>query len=431
MKKLSSKEILVIGFALFAMFFGAGNLIFPPSIGLGAGAKWKAALLGFSLTGIGLPILGVLSVTISGGSIDSLLSKVGPRFAIVFSITIIILIGPLLATPRTGATAYELGIKPFFPSISPLISSIIFFGITLFLTINPTNIVDVIGKFLTPILLIMISTIIFKGISIPIGIPIDTQISQPFSIGFGDGYQTMDLLAAIVFGSIIVDDIKNRGITDKDEQFKIVAKTGLIAATGLGIVYGGLLYLGATGSSVFPPDMEKVALTTNITNTILGSWGEVVLGLCVYSACLTTSVGLTATIGHFFNKISKDKIKYETIVIISTIISITISNIGVESIITFADPILKIVYPIAIVLVIINVFDNLIENKRIYLGATIGTFCVSLIDGLSAMGINTSYISKVVQTFPFADSGFGWMLPAILGIILTHLITKIKENAPV
>ncbi|HLR35766.1 MAG TPA: branched-chain amino acid transport system II carrier protein [Tissierellales bacterium] len=431
MKKLSSKEILVIGFALFAMFFGAGNLIFPPSIGLGAGTKWKAALLGFSLTGIGLPILGVLSVTISGGSIDSLLSKVGPRFAIVFSITIIILIGPLLATPRTGATAYELGIKPFFPSISPLISSIIFFGITLFLTINPTNIVDVIGKFLTPILLIMISTIIFKGISIPIGIPIDTQISQPFSIGFGDGYQTMDLLAAIVFGSIIVDDIKNRGITDKDEQFKIVAKTGLIAATGLGIVYGGLLYLGATGSSVFPPDMEKVALTTNITNTILGSWGEVVLGLCVYSACLTTSVGLTATIGHFFNKISKDKIKYETIVIISTIISITISNIGVESIITFADPILKIVYPIAIVLVIINVFDNLIENKRIYLGATIGTFCVSLVDGLSAMGINTSYISKVVQTFPFADSGFGWMLPAILGIILTHLITKIKENAPV
>lgn len=189
--------------------------------------------------------------------------------------------------------------------------------------------------------------------------------------------------------------------------------------------------MGATGSSVFPPDMEKVALTTSITNTILGSWGEVVLGLCVYSACLTTSVGLTATIGHFFNKISKDKIKYETVVILSTIMSITISNIGVESIITFADPILKIVYPIAIVLVIINVFDNLIENKRIYLGATIGTFCVSLIDGLSAMGINTSYISKVVQTLPFADSGFGWMLPAILGIILTHLITKIKENAPV
>src|SRR5699024_7886645 len=146
MKKLSSKEILVIGFALFAMFFGAGNLIFPPSIGLGAGTKWKAALLGFSLTGIGLPILGVLSVTISGGSIDSLLSKVGPRFAIVFSITIIILIGPLLATPRTGATAYELGIKPFFPSISPLISSIIFFGLTLFLTIKPSSIVDVIGK---------------------------------------------------------------------------------------------------------------------------------------------------------------------------------------------------------------------------------------------------------------------------------------------
>ena len=428
MKKLSSKEILVIGFALFAMFFGAGNLIFPPSIGLGAGEKWKAALLGFSLTGIGLPILGVLSVTISGGSIDSLLNKVGPKFSIVFGILIVILIGPLLATPRTGATAYELGIKPLFPSMTPFISSIIFFGLTLFLTIKPSSIVDVIGKFLTPILLIMISTIIFKGISNPIGVPIGTKMSQPFSIGFGEGYQTMDLLAAIVFGSIIVDDIKNRGITAKKEQFKVVAKTGFITAIGLGIVYGGLLYLGATGSSVFPQDMEKVSLTTNITNIVLGSLGEIVLSICVYSACLTTSIGLTATMGHFFNKVSKGKLKYKTIVIISTIISIIISNTGVESIITFADPILKIVYPIAIVLVIINVFDNLIENKRIYLGATIGTFCVSLVDGLSAMGINTSFIGKIVQTLPFADSGFAWMLPAVLGIILAHLITKIKEN---
>lgn len=429
MKKLNSKEILVIGFALFAMFFGAGNLIFPPSIGLLAGEKWKAALLGFSLTGIGLPILGVLSVAISGGSINSLLNKVGPKFALVFSILIMVLIGPLLAIPRTGATAFEIGIQPLFPSIGPVISSLIFFGLTLFLTISSTSIIDVIGKFLTPILLIMISTIIIKGILNPIGVPIDTNMTQPFSTGFGDGYQTMDLLAAIVFGGIIVDDIKNKGITEKNEQFKTIAKTGLIAGIGLGIVYGGLLYLGAAGSSVFPQGIEKVSLTTNITITILGHLGKIVLGICVYSACLTTSVGLTATVGHFFSNISKEKFNYKTIVIISTIVSIIISNIGVESIITFADPILKIVYPIAIILVIINVFDNLIENKKIYLGATIGTFCVSLVDGLSAMGVNTSFIGEFIQILPFADSGFGWIFPAILGIILTHLITKLKENA--
>ncbi len=429
MKKISFKEILIIGLALFAMFFGAGNLIFPPSIGLIAGEKWKAALLGFSLTGIGLPILGVLAVTVSGGSIQSLLNKVGPKFATFFSTLIIILIGPLLAIPRTGATAFELGIKPLFPSVHPILGSVIFFGLTLLFTIKSSDIIDVIGKFLTPILLIMISAIIIKGILTPIGMPVNTPIAKPFSIGFENGYQTMDLLAAVVFGSIIADDIKNKGIISKKEQFKTVAQTGLIAGVGLSIVYGGLLYLGATGSSVFTQGMEKVSLTTNIINILMGSFGEIILSLCVYSACITTSIGLTATVGQFFNDLSKDKISYKTIVIISTLISIVISNIGVESIVTFADPILKIVYPIAIVLVIINVFDNLIENKKIYIGATIGTFCVSLIDGLSAMGVNTSVVGDFVQNLPLADSGLGWLFPAILGILLTHLISQLKEKA--
>lgn len=429
MKKISFKEILIIGLALFAMFFGAGNLIFPPSIGLIAGEKWKAALLGFSLTGIGLPILGVLAVTVSGGSIQSLLNKVGPKFATFFSTLIIILIGPLLAIPRTGATAFELGIKPLFPSVHPILGSVIFFGLTLLFTIKSSDIIDVIGKFLTPILLTMISAIIIKGILTPIGMPVNTPIAKPFSIGFENGYQTMDLLAAVVFGSIIADDIKNKGIISKKEQFKTVAQTGLIAGVGLGIVYGGLLYLGATGSSVFTQGMEKVSLTTNIINILMGSFGEIILSLCVYSACITTSIGLTATVGQFFNDLSNDKISYKTIVIISTLISIVISNIGVENIVTFADPILKIVYPIAIVLVIINVFDNLIENKKIYIGATIGTFCVSLIDGLSAMGVNTSVVGDFVQNLPLADSGLGWLFPAILGILLTHLISQIKEKA--
>lgn len=429
MKKISFKEILIIGLALFAMFFGAGNLIFPPSIGLIAGEKWKAALLGFSLTGIGLPILGVLAVTVSGGSIQSLLNKVGPKFATFFSTLIIILIGPLLAIPRTGATAFELGIKPLFPSVHPILGSVIFFGLTLLLTIKSSDIIDVIGKFLTPILLTMISAIIIKGILTPIGMPVNTPIAKPFSIGFENGYQTMDLLAAVVFGSIIADDIKNKGIISKKEQFKTVAQTGLIAGVGLSIVYGGLLYLGATGSSVFTQGMEKVSLTTNIINILMGSFGEIILSLCVYSACITTSIGLTATVGQFFNDLSNDKISYKTIVIISTLISIVISNIGVENIVTFADPILKIVYPIAIVLVIINVFDNLIENKKIYIGATIGTFCVSLIDGLSAMGVNTSVVGDFVQNLPLADSGLGWLFPAILGILLTHLISQIKEKA--
>ncbi|MTI65295.1 MAG: branched-chain amino acid transport system II carrier protein [Firmicutes bacterium] len=429
MEKESNKDFIVIGFALFAMFFGAGNLIFPPSIGITAGDSWGASMIGFFLTGIGMPLLGILAVAISGGSIHSLVGKVGPRFGKIFGSLVIILIGPLVAIPRTGATAFEMGLNPNFPGINPIIGSVLFFSISLFLVIKPTGIVDRIGKILTPILLVMLSVTILKGILSPMGIPIDTGVTRSFSGGFTQGYQTMDLLGAIVFGSIVINSIKEKGYTKEKEQFKITAKAGLIAAFGLCIVYGGLLYLGATSSSVLPTDIEKTSLIVTIASSLLGNLGKVILGICVYCACLTTSVGLTATVGDYFSKLTDGKLSYRSIVIVTTLLSALISNIGVEKIVRFAGPVLTVIYPVAIVLVIINVFDNLIENKKVYLGAVLGTLGVSLIDGMSSVGVDTSFAGEFIKSLPLSSYGFAWLLPAILGFIIADILVKVKEKS--
>lgn len=426
--KKENKDFLVIGLALFAMFFGAGNLIFPPSIGLQAGENWFAAMMGFYLTGIGMPLLGILAISKAGGTIEGLAGKVGSKFSKVFGSVAVLILGPLLGVPRTGATTYEMGIKPIFSDVSPVLVSIVFFSVTLFFVIKPSGIIDRIGKLLTPILLIMLSVIIYKGVTAPMGTPIDTGMLKPFSTGFTEGYQTMDAIVSILIGGIVIASLKEKGYEDKRQQFKLTAKAGILAATGLAIVYGGLLYLGATGSSVFPQDIVKTGLTVSIVTTILGEIGKAVLGICVSCACLTTSVGITATVGDYFSKITEGKLSYKSVVIASSIISAIVSNTGVEQIVKFAAPILAVIYPVALVLIIMNLFDNLIVNKRIYKGAVYGTLCISIIDGITALGVDIGIVKNIVAILPLGKQGFGWILPALIGIVIVNTLTKKNEE---
>lgn len=422
MKKFN--DILVIGLALFAMFFGAGNLIFPPYIGLLSGDKWFVSLVGFLLTGIGLPLVGIIVMAKNDGDFGKFAGKVGTKFSKILGVVIMLAIGPLLAIPRTGATTYEMGVKPIFPNVSPILAITIFFAISLYFVINPSSVIDKIGKILTPILLLMLSIIIVKGIISPIGTMQSTGIENPFSRAFSEGYQTMDALASIVFAGIVIGSVVAKGYKNKNEQIKLTFISALIAAVGLLLVYGGLMYLGATASKLYNQEIAKTTLTIGITERLLGNFGKVALGLAVAFACLTTSVGLTATAGEFFSKLTNNKISYKSVVILVTVFSAVVSNFGVEKIVKIAVPLLVTVYPVVIVLIALNLFDDFIKNKNAYKGAVYLTLFVSLVDGLSAIGVNLSGVQNILLRLPFAKAGFGWLLPAILGFLVSSVITS-------
>ncbi|MEJ8553290.1 branched-chain amino acid transport system II carrier protein [Tepidibacter sp. Z1-5] len=419
-----SKDIIVVGFALFAMFFGAGNLIFPPALGMQTGTSWVTGFLGFLLTGIGMPVLGIIAASKSGGSLSDLADKISPTFSKILGTIIVLAIGPLLAIPRTGATTFEMGIRPLFPQASPVLISIIFFGITLYLVMNPSSIVDNIGKILTPVLLISLLIIIVKGIINPIGVPVDIGTPNAFSKGFTEGYQTMDALGSVILAGIVINSLIQKGYTDIKDQVKLSTYAGLVAASGLAIIYGGLMYLGATSNTVFSSDITKTQLTISITERILGNTGKIIIGLAVSLACLTTSIGLTATCGQYFSKLSQGKLSYKSIVIGVATFSSVVSNFGVETIVKVAVPLLVTVYPIVIILIVMNIFDDYIPNKAAYTGAVYGALCVSLFDALSAMGMQILNINSIISKLPLASSGFAWLTPAILGSIIAMATMK-------
>ncbi len=423
--KKKNNDFIVLGLALFAMFFGAGNLLFPPALGLVSGKSWVICAVGFFITAIGMPLLGIIAGAKAGGSVDDIGNKVGKLFSKIFAAIIILSIGPLLAIPRTGATTYEMGVKPIFPNVSVVLVSAVFFALTLYFVIKPSKMIDKIAKILTPALLLMILLIIGKGILSPIGTPSVYMEGSAISKGFTDGYQTMDALASLVFGIVILNSIKDKGYTNVKDQVSITIKAGIVAALGLAIVYGGLIYLGASSSGTFPADIPMAQLLMSITDTLLGSFGKVALGIVVTLACLTTSIGLTATVGNFFSNLTKGKLSYNMVVIGTSLFSGIFACIGVDSIVSIAVPLLVTVYPVAIVLIIMASIDELMPPAS-YPGAVLGAFLISLNDGLGVLNIKLGFLNTLAYKMPFSSLGFGWILPALIGGFVSTFILKSK-----
>jgi LIVCS family branched-chain amino acid:cation transporter len=433
--KKETKDVLIIGAALFAMFFGAGNLIFPPAIGVVGGDHWVMSFLGFFITGICLPVLGVLAVSKAGGNINDLADKVGVKFATILGTVIVLAIGPLLAIPRTAATVYEIGIKPMF-SVHPLIVSIVYFSITLYFVIQPSGIVDKIGKILTPILLLVIGFIIYSGVSRPLGAPIATTLANPFSDGFLQGYQTMDTLGAILMGGIILTGIIEKGYLHRKEQLRMTTKAGIIAGSLLALVYGGLLYLGATISGSVAADMSKSALIMEITNRLLGESGQLVMAVAVSAACMTTSIALTAIVGTYFEKLSKGKLTYRLIVIVTCIFSAVMAAVGVEAIVQIAVPFLVLAYPVVIILIVFNLLDKFIPHPYAYKGGVAGAFAIGLLDALKTIEISSikqivmvlDPLYTLVGKLPLANMGFSWLIPSLVLALIGTSIGMARKN---
>ena len=427
--EIKRKDIIVCGFALFAIFFGAGNMIFPPYLGVEAGDRWFTAAIGFLLSDPVLPVLGVIVTARLGGRAIDLGKRVGWKFSAVISAICILIIGPFFAVPRTGATTHEMFIAPNLPSVPPLVTSVVFFGLTLYLVLNPGKVLDYIGQFLTPGLLLILAVITAVAIANPPAAAITTDTPELFKMSFKEGYQTMDALGASLMSGIVLTDLIRRGYTDDKSQVKASIQIGIIAFICLALVYGSLTYVGSTVSSMFTPDMDRTAILLGTVETLLGGVGKFLLGLGVALACLTTSTGLTSTCGNFFEDVTDGKLKYKQIVVVATVIAFAISLIGVEGIIKIAVPVLTAVFPIVIFLILASIFDFQIKYNGVFIGGVIGAGAIGVIEAINLFsqmngGNALGSLVEKINTLPLANFAFEWIVPAIICAVIGGFIGK-------
>ena len=415
--KKSTKDAIVIGFALFSMFFGAGNLIFPGFLGNTLGSSFFIGMIGFVITGVGLPLLAIVACSKGDGSFESIASKIGPKFVIIFTTLLFMAIGPLLAVPRTAATTFEMSINPFFPGIPAIVVIAVYFIINLIFVLKRSSIIDTIGKFLTPALLILLIVVIVKGVFMPIGEITSTNAQNVFSSSLIEGYQTMDAIAALLFAAIITTSLKDKGYEKKDMP-SMILKSSLVATIGLAFVYGGLMYIGAQTTTIASSDLGKTGLLLFIAKHILGSAGPIVIGVAMGLACLSTSIGLITAGADFFEKVSKGKLTYKFNAIVISLVSFLVALLGVDKIIAFSSPILNLLYPVSITIIVTTLLSKWLTNvKAIRLGVY-----TSLVFSLLLLipGLNLSFL-------PLSKVGFGWVIPTILGIIIGYIIFKDKS----
>ena len=419
MKK--NKDILIIGFALFSMFFGAGNLIFPPFIGVTSGNDWLVSFLGFIIADVGIILLSINAVA-RAGSFQNVVEKAGKKFGLYLEIIMMLCLGPILVIPRTAATTFEMSIMPITSSLNSAVFSLLFFGLTLILTIRPTKVMDIIGKFLTPVLLLALILLIGKGILSPIGELSNNNNEGLFVNGITQGYQTMDALGIGGVTALIITSFVNKGYNDKKENISMTLKSALIAGIGLILVYGGLAYLGATVSTIYDASISQTELLVNITNHLLGKNGILLLGIIVAFACLTTAIGLTSVTAKYFEDVSNKKLKYSHIVTFICVFSAIASNLGVDRIIAIAGPILTVIYPVSILLVVMSTFSKYFIKPAVFKGAAYATLLISLLNVADSLGFTIEFIHHL----PLNSLGFNWVIPAIIGGLLGKLL--VKEN---
>lgn len=435
MNTLSKKDLLLIGLMLFSLFFGAGNLIFPPFLGQSAGDKTWLAMIAFFITAVGFPVLGVVAVAKSGG-LTNLAKRVNNVFAVVFTILVYLSIGPGLGIPRAGSLPFEMVVSPYLPqtiskSFALFLFTFIFFSVAYWLSLSPTKLINRMGKVLTPLLLLLIAIIFLGSLFKPLGsysVASVDYLINPLVKGFLDGYLTMDTIAALNFGIVIALAIKSKGIEDEKTVVSISIKAGLIAGGLLVLIYSLLAHLGATSGFRFGVTENGAQTLTNVTTYIFGKPGAILLAATFTLACLTTSVGLITSCSQYFATLT-NKISYKSFVRILSLSSMVLANLGLTKILAISVPVLNAIYPIAIMLIVLSMLDNLLkESSLVYKFTILFTGVVSVVDALSQVGFKLGFISNLFNKLPLYSQGLGWVVPALLGLVLGLFSTTIKNN---
>lgn len=444
-KKLSLSSYLYIGSMLFGLFFGAGNLIFPVHMGQLAGANVSWATWGFLLTGIGLPFLGVVAIGASNSNgLFELSSRVHPYYGYFMTIALYLTIGPFFALPRTGTVSYEIGLSPYISSqyqtLGLAVFTVLFFGAALLFSLKPTKILVYVGKVLNPLFLVFLGVLVVTAFMKPLGgiaaAPITSgYATAPFASGFKEGYNTMDALASLAFGIIVVQTIKGMGITKPASIAKDTIKSGLVSLVLMGVIYGSLSYLGTMSIGQFPISENGGIALTEIARYYFGSFGSVLLAIIVTVACLKTAIGLITACAETFREMFPNSISYKAYVILFSSVACLVGNVGLTKIIAYSIPVLMFLYPLAITLILLALLSPLFKNRQIVYGmTTLLTVFVSVADMLNALPDSIRNLDAVqsILTFyshylPFFDSGMGWILPAAIGLALGWLISLITK----
>ena len=423
--KLSKEKMVVISFMLFSLFFGAGNLIFPPFLGQNAGNHTPLAMLGFLITAVLLPVLGVLVVAKYDG-LDRLSRQVGKTFSLVFTLLIYLSIGPGLGIPRAASVPFEMAVAPYLPeganlTVCMAIYSFVFFLVALWLCLNPGKLVERIGYFLTPTLLILLCFVffvfLFKG-NVQVDVARTAYQEAPFLKGFVEGYQTMDTIAALNFGLVIATTLGSFGLKEKNELMKHTVLAGIFAGSILALVYLMLSYMGMCSSGVYSIQENGAWTLRCIVFQLFGPVGAYLLAAIFTLACLTTSVGLINSISQYFSILFK-KVSYRQWVCLIIGFSFFVCNLGLTTILSISIPILNAIYPVAIVLIILGFMKN---NSYVYPLVILGTATISVINALDLTGLSIPWITSLCRQLPFYQMGFGWIAVAVFMYFVSQAV---------
>ena len=445
-EKLDVRSNLLIGSLLFGLFFGAGNLIFPVHLGQLAGENTLSATIGFLLTGVGLPIIGVVASALSRSeSLYEMAKPVSKTYGILFTCALYLTIGPLFAIPRTATVAFEVGLTAFVTEANlPLalfVFSLIFFAATLFYALRPGRILDWVGRYLTPAFVGLLSILIIATVVRPMGNPVNypalgDYATQPLFTGIIDGYNTMDALASLAFAIIIISNIEKLGVTDPKRKAIETLKSGIVCLVGMGVIYSALAYMGATSLGSVEAGTNGGIILASVSKHYFGLFGQALLAAIVLVACLKTAIGLITACGQMFSEMFPNSLSYNQYAIAFTFVSFAIANFGLETIIQLSLPVLMFLYPLAIVLIILSLLNPVIKKQKTVYQWTIGlTVFAALFDFINALpesikekGVLSEIIQVATYYLPGFENGFGWILPSIFGFIVGVIMWKVVED---
>ena len=408
--KGSFKTILIVGFALFSMLFGAGNVIFPPYLGLGCGSRWIEGFLYYYIADIGLALACLFAISRIGGH-RAITRRLGPAASELLICVIILCIGPMLGIPRTAASTFEMSVLPLFPRVNPVLFSVLFFALIAVLCLKESAVVDIIGKMLTPMLMVGLVILIVQGCIHPIG-PVSGKIlvdNVPVT-GIQAGYQTMDVLAVVIFGILISKSVTEKGFTKLYQQRRIVFGAGMVAGVSLLAMYLGLTYLGVTASGMFDLTVDHTFLVTTIVHMLLGQTGTIIFAVVVALACITTAVALVSSCADYFSNLTGGRIRYVWLVIVICGFSSVVTTFGLNQIIAIAAPILDVVYPPTLLIIVLSYFDKWIKNDWVFRLGALGACLVSVLTVAQKFGAPLDFLNLL----PLHSYGFSWLVPALI-----------------